>query len=249
MELIYKTEIPVTTALCDCFGRLKPSALLALMQEAAGAHCTSLQAGWDQLRTRGLFWAVARQSVELQRLPHIGERLYLETWPGEATRAAYPRFYQGSTVQGEPLFRAAALWLLMDLESRAMVVPGSSGVQVPGLLRGGELALPVGLAPAIHNQSERRTVRFSELDCNGHMSNTRYLDWMTDLLPGEFHRTHGLSYFRISYLSEAREGEQVDLSWDLDPTGGLLLEGRRPGAGSPDRVFALQARFDLRQIL
>ena len=39
MEPIYQQEFHINDAAVDCFGRLKPGALLGMMQEVAGAHC------------------------------------------------------------------------------------------------------------------------------------------------------------------------------------------------------------------
>lgn len=243
MELIYRQTVPITTSLADCHRRLRPSSLLSIMQEAAGMHCVGLEAGWDMLLERGLFWAVIRQRVQIDRLPVIGEKMVVETWPGEATRAAYPRYTVGKTENGEILFRAAALWLIMDSRSRSMILPGKSGILVPGLEREGQLAVPASLPPAELERCLRRQVRYSELDANGHMSNIKYLDWMEDLLPAAFHREHPLRGFQISYLSEVREGQEVELRWNLFEDGSLRLEAGASVDGKSHRVFALRAQY------
>ena len=184
MELVYRQKELVNTSRADCFGRLRPEALLSLIQEAAGMHCYALGVGRDVLGSRNLFWAVVRQRVQIQRLPMIGETMTLETWPGETTRAAYPRYTIARTENGEVLFRCAALWLMMDGDSRSMVLPDKSGVLVPGVRREEQIALPGSLPPAVLGHQETRRVRYSELDANGHMSNTRYLNWLEDLFPG-----------------------------------------------------------------
>ena len=169
--------------------------------------------------------------------------MVVETWPGEATRAAYPRYTVGKTENGEILFRAAALWLIMDARSRAMILPGKSGILVPGLEREGQLPVPASLPPAELERCLRRQVRYSELDANGHMSNIKYLDWLEDLLPAAFHREHPLRGFQISYLSEVREGQEVELRWNLFEDGSLRLEAGASVDGKSHRVFALRAQY------
>ena len=243
MDLIYRHTELVNTSKADCFGRLRPSVLLESMQEAAGMHCAALGAGRDVLGSRGLFWAIVRQRVEISRLPVIGETMTLETWPGEATRAAYPRYTVGKGSSGEILFQAATLWLIMDAGSRAMILPGRSGILVPGISREGEISTPGSLPPAVLGREEVRRVRYSELDANGHMSNTKYLNWLEDLLPGAYHRDHPLKAFQISYLSEAREGQEIHLQWDMDGAGEVRVEAHRPAGAKNDRVFALRAKY------
>ena len=241
-NLTYVKTDCVNTAQADRWGRLRPSALLELLQETAGEHCYRLGAGRDVLDPRGLFWAIIRQTVEIRRMPRIGETVLAETWPGPASRVAYPRYILGRTSQGEELFRAVSLWLLMDQNTRAMVLPGRSGVEVPGLLRGGELSAPTSIAPLRLPNQALRTVRYSELDCNGHLSNTRYLNWMEDLLPAVWHRDRALTKVHICYFNEAREDQDIALTWGLEEDA-LALEGRREAGEKPDRVFALRAMY------
>ena len=128
-----------------------------------------------------------------------------------------------------------------------MILPGKSGVEVPGLLTGSELAAPGSLTPRTLCHSEKRTVRFTDLDRNGHMNNCRYLDWVADLLSATFHQSNSVAEFTVCYLSEAREAQTLSLHWELDPTGTLLVEGTRekddPSAGH-SRVFAVQVQHE-----
>ncbi len=246
MEPIYKKHYEITATAVDAFDRLRLSNLMTMVQEVSGDHSTLLGASWDILAHRNLFWAVIRHRVEITRLPRSGERITLETWPMPTTRTAYPRAVVARDAQDRELFRAISLWVLMDPVTRAMVLPGKSGVEVSGLIRGGELALPGSLLPKEYGCSERRRVRFSEVDVNGHMNNCRYLDWVADLLPGSFHREHCPRELLACYLSEAREGEELGLSWELSPEGELRMEARREAgteAAGHSRVFAARVLY------
>ena len=129
------------------YGRLKLSALLYLAQCAADGHCRELSLDWDALHKKGLFWAVVRHRVQITRLPLLGETVRVETWPMPTTRSAFPRATAGYDRQGKELFRCISLWVLLDCDTRSMVLPGKSGIDLEGLLQGKELAPPASLAP------------------------------------------------------------------------------------------------------
>ncbi len=243
MEPIYRASFRLYGNDCDCFGRAKPSFLLGIMQEAAGAQCAGLAMSWEEMAEKNLFWAITRQHLQITRLPRVYETITVETWPMPASRVAYPRSSIAYDAQGNELFRSVALWVLMDLETRAMVLPGKSGILVPGHLRGNELPSPKSLTPKALSTVTSRTVRFGHLDRNGHMNNTKYMDWVMDLLPGDFHRDHPLTEFTICYLSENREGDRVELHYALDPTGILQVDATRPDGEKAPRVFAVRAAF------
>ena len=244
MEPIYSEEFKITDLYIDCFGRLLPSKILYMMQEVAGNHFAQMAMDYDSLAQRGLFWAITRNKVQITRLPMRGETIRLETWPMPTTRVAYPRSIVAYDEAGNEVFRSITLWVLMDANNRSMVLPGKSGIDVVGTLRGNELASPLGLpAKALVNR-RKRYVNFTDLDRNAHMNNTRYLDWVYDLLGADFHKDHTLREFTLCYLNEAREGQQLELSWDFPEAGCLMMDAHRHQEDKSDRVFAAKLLFD-----
>ena len=242
MESTYRRNFTLSTNDCDRFGRAKPSAILGLMQDAASAHCRELNLTREDLAELGLFWAISRQHVAVTtRLPRHGETVTVETWPGQTSRVAFPRSTICCDSDGNELFRAVSLWVLMDMKTRALVLPGKSGIELPGHTRSGELPAPGSMAPLHLEAQSQRPVVFSELDGNGHMNNSHCADWMMDLLPSSFHRDHPVRDFTVSYLTEAREGEMLDLSYQLSPEGVFHLDANKQDSGH--RVFSLEARF------
>ena len=246
MEPIYRQTFVIDTIHLDCFGRVKPSVLLYFAQEAAGAHCLELALDWDTLAKRNLFWAVIRNRVQITRLPSYGETITVETWPMPTTRSAFPRSTVGYDSQGNEVFRSISLWVLMDTQTRAMVLPGKSGIDLTGTLRGNELAAPGSLHPLDAHNRVTRKVGYTELDRNGHMNNTRYMDWIDDLLPAAFHAGHPVKELTLCYLSEAREGDEMDIGWVLTDGCCLQVDGRRQQTDVADkqtRVFSAQVLF------
>jgi len=244
MNPVYSQRFTLTDMDVDCHGRLKLSTLLYYAQESAGQHCLQLGADYDTLMKQRLFWAVTRHRVQITRLPVRGETITVETWPMPTTRVAYPRSMAAYDSEGRELFRIISLWILMDIDSRTMVLPGKSGVTVEGALRGCELASPTSLLPKTLAHCSQRTVTFSCLDRNGHMNNTRYLDWVNDLLPSSFHRSHAPKELVICYLNEAREGQSISLNWNLNEDGCLQVDARREEDTAHSRVFSAQVLFE-----
>jgi len=246
MEPIFKHDFPITDIYLDSHGRLKPSAILYFVQEAAGQHCNLLRVDWDTLSHQNLFWAVTRHRVQITRLPTRGETITVETWPMPTTKVAYPRSVVAYDESGKEVFRAISIWVLMDTRTRAMVLPGKSGVVVDGTIRGNEPEVPKSLIPRDLPNMQTVRVTYSLLDINGHMNNTRYLDWVSDLLPAQFHAEHNPVEITLCYLSEAREGQEICLHYSLSETGELLVDAHRAHTSvheKTERVFSAQVRF------
>ena len=243
MEPFYQQTFTVTDNCVDCFGRLKPSMILYYVQDVAGRHFDELAMDYDALAEKGMIWAIIRQKVQITRIPKRGETVRVETWPMPTTRVAYPRSVVAYDEDGNEVFRSISIWVLMDIHSRSMILPGKSGISVAGMLRGNELAAPNALPAKQLVNHRSRAVSFTDLDRNAHMNNTRYLDWIDDLIPSAFHRNHDLKEFTVCYLSEAREGQALSMQWGFLEDGSLQVDAHRITDEKDERIFSARLIF------
>jgi acyl-ACP thioesterase len=246
MESVFKKTYTVETIHLDRFGAVKPSVMLYFAQEAATGHCDLLALDWDTLAKKHLFWAVIRHRLQVSRPAVAGDVLTVETWPMPTTRSAFPRATVAYDQNGNEVFRCISLWVLMDTETRAMVLPGKSGITLTGLIRGNELSVPSSILPKAAQCRCSRTVGYTDLDRNGHVNNTRYLEWMDDLLTSDFHRAHTLKELSVCYLSEAKEAQQIQMDWQLFDGPILQVDAHTLRTNVDDkesRVFSILAKF------
>ena len=242
---IFRQQFHIDPVAVDCYGRLKPSMLLLYAQEVAGHHSDQLGFTYNSLASQGLFWAIIRNRVSITRLPREHEDITIETWPMPTTRTNYPRATVGYDAEGNELFKVLGLWVVMDMNSRTMILPKKSGVIVDGTLRGNELSVPGSLSPKDLSGLYSRRVGYTDLDRNGHMNNTRYLEWMDDLLTADFHRENHPKEINICYHAEAREGQMLHLHWQLSDEKELLVDALRqePEDEKMHHVFAAKVQF------
>ena len=244
MEPIYQADFEVTERDVDCYGRLRPSMILSYAQQVAGMHSTEMTVGYDVLARQRMFWAVTRHKVQVTRLPRLGETIHIETWPMPTTRVAYPRSMVAYDADGNEVFRSISLWVLMNLDTRNMILPGKSGISVLGTIRGTELPSPGGLMVLRAGSSQERSVCFTDLDRNGHMNNTRCMDWIDDLMPSVFHAGHTVKEFTVCYFSEAKEGQRLLLNWELGEENTLQVDAHRFVEDNDQRVFSAKILYE-----
>ena len=228
-------------------GLCKLSSLLYYCQEAAGDHCKLLGLDWDSLAKKDLFWALIRTRVEITRLPKAGQTITVKTWPMVTTRVAFPRAFEALDQQGQLLFRCTSLWVLMNKESRQMLLPGKSGVNLDGVILGTEPASPGSLLPIHAEASAERQVSAEDLDRNGHMNNTRYMDWVWEHLATQFPGISHPKAFVACYLSEALPAQNLQISHRCEENGSIITELTRQhfeGDPKPERIFAAKVDFD-----
>lgn len=246
MEPIYTLKKTVTQEYLEPDSRTSLWALLHFAMDASGKHSALLGYDWETLAQKGMFWAVIRHRMQVDRYPEEGEVITVKTWPMPTTRSAYPRAVVGYDAQGREVFRLVSLWVLMDIHMRKMVLPGKSGITVEGILRGNELEPPATIVPQEQENITYRTVSQEDIDLNQHMNNARYLVWAQDLLSRETQTQQKPKEFVVCYLSEARLGQELALHWKWNPEGFLQVEGLRTHTDVPGkntRVFAAEMYF------
>jgi acyl-ACP thioesterase len=227
----------------DKYCRLRLSVLFRMFQDLSVTHASALDIGRDKIFDRGILWIVTKIKLEINRLPLYGEDISLSTWPGEAGKVLLPRYYQLQSSNGELLARASALWALINGDKRTPVIPKTEGIHLNGHISGDELSLPMGLckpdrANCLTDYSQR-TVLYSETDMNGHMNNSRYLDWTDDFLGDEFNRTHRLKELQINFINEATLGMCITLEKNVSYNEIFVK-----GSHSDKSIFMLHALYN-----
>lgn len=215
-EYIERT-FPVTSSEVDIYGNCRPAALLSFFQDMATAHTELFHTDWDSLRQEyHAVWLLVRVWYQLRRPLKMGEALTIRTWQrGTGGLIIYRDFdlYAGEEYVGE----AISAWVVADEESRKMLRPGSlerlAAVPVPERVKEKQLKL-------IHTPKHRRpvydkTVRYSDLDQNGHMNNTKYADVIMDALSVEEMKGRFVSGMQLNYSMECLAGETVSISRDM----------------------------------
>ena len=212
---IYTLPYQLRSRDVNLFSRLRLSQLFELLQETATDHSDILGAGVHDIRPKGLMWVLARQNVEIARMPVYGEEIVIETWPGRTVHSMYPRYYRILDAEGVPIIQSSAIWILADLNERTLVPSSKSGIEYAFEKRGFELALPSPPRSFFTDKSAAFTVPFSFVDMNGHMNNTRYFDLADNLCP---FASEGRDPKRIlvEYSAELRLGESYELLYGLE---------------------------------
>jgi len=208
---------------CDCHGCLRPDAALAIMQEMAGGHAELLGSGRAALWEKGVVWVIARTQTKFDTLPKLDDELTVITWPGASTHGLFPRsfvFYANGVQVGA----AATLWMLVDCHTHELVKNPADIAGIPA----STIPAPLPMPRRIREQGEvlrreLRTCRYSDLDTNGHMNNTRYAQWVCDFAGP----VQTPSACRINYLSELLYGETATLELYENAVIGKGEDGRR----------------------
>ena len=207
----YKARYRVRVSDSDSIARVKLSALLSLMQEAATDDAERIGVGRRRLLSMGLGWALSKLSLTILRLPVWGEHITVETWPSRRTRISTEREFVVRDDGGQILATARTLWVLFNLKERRI-----------------ERLEVLGQWPAVEDFADNTEferprlpaqegvlcsdfgVRKDDIDLNGHVNNAVYITWAMEPLSREFCLSHEPSHIAIWFLNEVIPGERVE---------------------------------------
>ena len=210
MEKSYKETFPVRTPMCDMGGQWRPGAVLESMQETAGDHCARLGLARPVMDGLGIAWVLSRSRVALYRAPRLNEVISVETWPLPPRHAFFPRINAFRDEAGTLIGEAASLWLLMDLTTRRVV---TSEAVLEKLPENADMpaGLPLGAVRPLQGEAEAGAFMppYADFDLNGHVNNTKYLDWTCSALGHDCMTRYRIKEFSICYEREIRPGEAV----------------------------------------
>lgn len=242
--LTYEKKILIRSEQVDMTRKLRMSELFRLMEEASIAHTEALGCTREKTLDRGLLWIITRQQAEIEEMPAYDEEITVRSWQGDMMHVFFPRFYEIERA-GKVIVRGEALWMLIDEESRQMIMPEDYDIFILGRPGSDDMMLPPVNKPKGSDSegnspmySQDLVTRFSQVDINGHMNNTRYFDIIDDALYAMRNHTTAESgdddaeakwicphLVRANYLSELRAGDRFRLAGYRGEDGTLFFEG------------------------
>jgi len=214
--IIYEKKHTLLMRDCDMHRRLKPSVILTMFQDCSEALTEGWGVGLEAMLNIGVIWVAAKVGCTVTRLPLHGETVMIRGWAGRARSGIYPFRYVILDEAGAELVSGCSLWVLSDRAAHSMMSDSVPRIELP-TPEPEKAPLPrmAPIRPASSPQTVTRRVRYSEVDINGHLTNTRYMDWVCDLQGPDFHRDHPITGMRIDYRSEVFPEEEVSLDWEL----------------------------------
>lgn len=211
MMKTYREDLRILTKDCDLTGQWKPSAILEVMQEMAGIHGALIGVGRNVLLQKGVVWVLTRVEVVMDRYPKIADTISVETFPMPVRRWFFPRYFIFRDEHGEEIGRAGSLWVLLDVNTRKMAKPDLAAALMPD---NSDLLAPLGLPATVTEvsgtlETGTHVPVYTDLDINGHVNNTKYMDWCCNALGISTMKENCLSRFDVNYNMEILPGQEI----------------------------------------
>ncbi|VUW92961.1 Acyl-ACP thioesterase [Streptococcus constellatus] len=217
MGLTYQMKMKIPFDMADMNGHIKLPDVILLSLQASGMQSIELGiSDKDMLEQYNLVWIITDYDIDVIRLPRFAEEITIETEALTYNRLFCYRRFSIFDEAGQDLIQMMGTFVLMDRDSRKVhavepeiVAPYQSDFSKK-MLRGPKYsALEEPVSKDYH-------VRFYDLDMNGHVNNSKYLDWIFEVMGADFLMKHIPKKIHLKYVKEVRPGGQITSSYDLE---------------------------------
>ena len=205
---------------CSDHQALSVAVLLGDIQETGDKGAGDC--GFDRtvLNANNACWILLRMKVHIERLPVWREDFTIRTWSTGCQKLYFDREYEVYGSDGERIGWASSVWIMANIETHRPLIPGKvDGLPSPVVQRDlyvfGQICPKFKSLPAEEVMTNKPVITkyadYSELDHNHHVNNTRYMAWVMDALYKCEVDLSLIKDFDITYVSELRSGEKVDI--------------------------------------
>ena len=207
MDKIYSGPARVTYYDVDRESKLKLSALMRMINIAAEENANDLMIGLNDLNPHNIAFVLQRYGLDISCMPSYNQKLTVRTWPGEISKGMFHRYGEMLATDGSKCMEWITQWVLLDLSARKILRPNALPVHLPqyGNLgvhaQGKRIAIPQGESNIISQSTH--TVRYSDLDTNGHTNNTIYGDMIINTMSNGLIAPCDWKQININYYAES----------------------------------------------
>lgn len=240
-EALHENTYSIGYSDIDFMKNLKCSALFGFFQDTASEAADKLGAGVDKLAEKySAAWVLTRIRVEFERIPKWNEKITVLTWPHPPGKIEFERDFRVLDETGNVIIRAVSNWVIIDTNTRELKKSDFIEMKYPTFIREHALECRPGrLKPSGRPEPVyKKVVGYSDVDFNGHINNSRYIDYIMDCFPVESHKRYTIKAIEVNYIKEAFPGDTLLLCRDIPSDGvdradAVYIEGVNEADGRP----------------
>lgn len=212
MDKVGLFTFTVEPYLTDFRGQVTLAMLGNYLIHAASNHAACRGFGFDDMTENHTAWVLSRLAIEMQDYPRSGASVSLYTWIEGAGKLFTSRCFEFVDGKGKTFGYARSVWAAIDIRTRRPTLLDVEELNRYIVERPCPIAIPKKIPPVeAQVKGIPYTVKYSDLDINGHLNSIKYIEHLLDLFDLERFKQKQIERFEIAYLSEGRYGMELSL--------------------------------------
>lgn len=213
-EKVFKRAYVVETYNTSYFQTIKVSDLFKYLQEVASKHSEIMKIGFDDLKSSKGAWVLTKELLEVRRLPDALEEFTIHSWSRELNKIVANRNFIVMDKNNNIIIKATSDWVVINLEKRRIIPLNKLNMDYTQNYDHDLFSEPlskINIIPENLVNEFTKKVRFSDIDINGHMNNTCYVDMVLDSMAEYFTERHTLKLINTNFLQEVKFLDEITI--------------------------------------
>lgn len=219
----------------DYSGHLTIAMLGNHLLNCAGFHADARGFGITRLNEEDCTWVLSRVALEFDELPTEYQHFTVSTWVEVVMRLFTARNFEIKDQLGKVIGHARTVWAMINLHTRKPIdlLSINEGHLTDWIET--EKQCPIEGPSRIKVMNKEPvdviSVRFCDIDINGHLNSMRYIEHILNLFSLDFFKTHRIKRFEIAYIMECLYGDKIAFFMDDNGEGIYQIEMRKANNG------------------
>jgi medium-chain acyl-[acyl-carrier-protein] hydrolase len=192
-------------------GNLSLISLANFMQDTAEKHAYALGFSLHEMLEKNYAWLLTRMLIKIYNFPSWKDEIKIVTWPSGIQKYFAYRDFRFFNTSGNLFGVSVSSWLLVDINTRRPVrlEPIFTEIPVTDYDRALSIYLEKIPSPEKPGIEKKFSVRYSDIDVNGHVNNVSYIEWIMESIPHELRKGKTMSELEINFLAETHLGGNI----------------------------------------
>jgi medium-chain acyl-[acyl-carrier-protein] hydrolase len=207
----YEKEYEIHYYEVDYKKRALITSIVDFLGDIATKQSAELGVGIDYLIENKIAWVLYKWNVDMYKYPTYGEKIKIKTCPYSMRKFYAYRTFEIFNTEGELMGKAESIWFLINVEKRRPVRISKDIYKFYGVDFEDESVLEIEdiAKPSNLNNEKTFNVRYSDIDTNQHVNNSKYIAWAIETVPMEIVLNYTLKNVKVTYEKETTYGETV----------------------------------------
>ncbi len=234
---IYSEEIVVRINEVNQKNQVKPVHIFDWFQHVKTTHSSKAGYPLTELISKNLTWVIARYRINIEKYPQWMDKIKISTWRVPERNNLVPREFIIENENNEIIIRATSSLKLIDLNAKKIISPSKQFPLYPTYdKRAVKDDFPPLNEPDKTDYKKHFGIRRQDLDINGHVNNTLYIQWALETIPDKIFENYSVYELEAAFLQEVFYNEKIVSIAQADKNMGFL---HRVSEKTNDKTFAL----------
>lgn len=242
---VYKKKYKIELSDVDFRKKIKLSSLFSFFQDIASSAVDNLGIGINTIEKKGIAWILIRSRVDIIKNPVWNQEIIIETWPQLPKTLEFERDFVVKDINGNVMIKAVSTWIIIDINTRRIKKSNLIAIDYPDIVKERAINCKLGKIKPFGNLevAYKKVIGYSDIDFNGHLNNSKYIDFIMDCFTYENHQQYFVKSIEVNFNSELLPGEVLVLYRDISSLNDnhIYIEGIK----EKDEKIAVKALVEI----